>query len=135
LWQGDAEAAAKEFAAALETIPAGRDTPWWIRGERADLELGLGRAFRAAGRFTEAKRVLVAGLARLLDIAKNQPDGVIVRRLGRTHAELAEVLAALHAPSDQIAPHAAAAADWLRNAGGTSGEIREFDRLAGRSEP
>ena len=120
LWQGDSAAAAKEFSAALAVLPTGEDAPWWIRRERAGLELGLARAHRAAGRLREAKRVLLAGLERLREIASKQSDGVVVRRLGRTQAELAEVLAAMHAPPDQIAVHAAPAAGWLRQAGGST---------------
>jgi tetratricopeptide (TPR) repeat protein len=135
LWQGDAGAAAKEFAAALAALPVRDDAPWWMRSERAELQLGLARAHRAGGRLREAKQALLACLEALLDIASKQSDGVVDRRLGRTRAELAEVLAMLRAPSDRIAVQAAPAAAWMRRAGGSSQEILELDRLAGESTP
>jgi tetratricopeptide (TPR) repeat protein len=133
LWEGDAARATKEFAAALAGLPVSKDEPWWDRYERANLELGLARARRAAGQLREAKAILAQTLETLRDIAAKHSDGGLDRRLGRARAELAEVLTALRAPPAEIAPHAEAAVAWLRQAGGSSDEIRELDRLAGRS--
>jgi eukaryotic-like serine/threonine-protein kinase len=135
LWQGDAAGAAREFASALAALPARDDSPWWDRYLRANLQLGLARARRAAGHLRAARPILVQSVGTLSDIAAKHSDGSVDRRLGRARAELAEVLAALRAPPEQIAAHATAAADWLRQAGGAGAEIRELDRLAGRSVP
>jgi tetratricopeptide (TPR) repeat protein/predicted Ser/Thr protein kinase len=132
LWQGDTATAAREFAAAIAAMPATNDPPWWVRYVRANLELGLARAHRAAGQLREAKPVLLQSVERLRGIADRHSDGSVDRRLGRARAELAEILAATHTRSDQVAAVAGPAADWLRQAGGSSIEIRELDRLAGR---
>ncbi|HEY7371954.1 MAG TPA: serine/threonine-protein kinase [Polyangia bacterium] len=133
LWEGDAVRASKEFTSALAAMPVSKDEPWWDRYERANLELGLARARRAMGQLREAKAILAQTLETLRDLAAKHSDGGVERRLGRARAELAEVLAALHAPPAEIAPHAEAAVAWLRPAGGSSAEIQELDRLAGRS--
>jgi tetratricopeptide (TPR) repeat protein/predicted Ser/Thr protein kinase len=135
LWQGDGAAATREFIAAIAAMPSGAELPWWERHVLANLELGLASAHRATGRLSEARTVLLHSLEILRDIAAKHPDGGVDRRLGRAEANLAELLAALHAPSGQIEPHAAAATDWLNHAGGSRAEIRELDRLAGRPAP
>jgi len=129
-WQGNAGNASREFAAALRARPAQDSEPWWERLDRSDLELGYARADRAAGDLRNARLSLERALRTLIDIAPKHPYGETDRRLGRAHAELARVLGATHAPTQQIAAHANPAAAWLRQAGGLPSEIDELDRLA-----
>ena len=135
LWQGDTAAAAREFAAGIKAILAVNDPPWWDRYVHANLELGLAIARREKGQLREAKQLLTQSVERLQEIATKHSDGGVDRRLGRARAELAEVLSAMHAPPSEVAPYAAPAVEWLRQAGGSSGEISELDRLAGQSAP
>jgi tetratricopeptide (TPR) repeat protein len=134
LWLGDAAGAAGAFGDALAVMPRNENVPWWTRLERADLELGRGRALRAIGRNREARRVLENSLRELLIVVAANPDPEVERRAGRARAELATVLSALHAPSAEVARTAGPAAAWLRRAGGMEQEIRELERLAGSSD-
>jgi tetratricopeptide (TPR) repeat protein len=119
-WRGEAARASSEFAAALQALPATDSEPWWDRLERADLELGRGRAERAAGRLADARLSLGVAVNRLIDVSRKTSYSEMDRRLGRARAELAKVLAATGAPPREIAKHAAPAAAWLRRAGGTA---------------
>jgi tetratricopeptide (TPR) repeat protein len=131
LWQGESIAAAGELQALLEARPARKESPWWDRQERADLELALGRAQRSAGRAGDAKRILISASASLADIADKHPAAAVDRRLGRARAELAKVLHSLGAPRGEVARYATPAAKWLRQAGGSASEIAALDRLSG----
>ena len=100
------------------------------RLDRADLVLGSARADEAAGRLREARRSLDVAVRQLVDISHKNPCPDVDRRLGRARAELAKILSATHAPAREIAGHAAPAAAWLRQAGGSPSEIDALDRLA-----
>jgi tetratricopeptide (TPR) repeat protein len=129
-WRGDTPGAAHAFAAALDALPTDAHEPWWTRFERAELELGLGRAERLSGHAREARRALVASIEALTDIVEKHPGGTFERRLGRARVEMVKLLAAVHAPRAEIARHAAPALVWLREAGGLEAEIAEIDRLS-----
>jgi tetratricopeptide (TPR) repeat protein len=134
-WQGNADSASREFAAALRALPANEAEPWWDLLDRADLELGRARADRAAGRLGDARRSLEVAVRQLVDISHKNPFPEVDRRLGRAHAELAKTLAAMRASPRDIAAHAAPAAAWLRRAGGLASEIDELDGLSGSRQP
>jgi tetratricopeptide (TPR) repeat protein len=129
-WQGDTGAATRAFAAALKALPPNDAEPWWDRFDRADLELGLGRALAASGRLREARTTLYASLARFADIANKGLGPNAGSRLGRARAELVHVLVRLNAPRTTISSLAGAAGAWLRQAGGREDEISEFEALA-----
>ena len=130
LWHADAAAAAARFAAACAEIPKRPNEPGWRRFDRAELELGLGRARRAAGDWRSARTVLESVVADLKVLAREQPVPVIERRLARAQAELAAVLRATGGGRAQIAEPARAAATWLRAAGGERGELAALEGLA-----
>jgi tetratricopeptide (TPR) repeat protein/predicted Ser/Thr protein kinase len=132
LWHGDVVAASQEFAAALAALPPRGDEPWWERFDRADLELGRGRALRAAGDLEQARLVLSGVERELSAIATKNGSPNVARRLGRARAELAEVLLALHGSPRTIADLAGAAATWLRRAGGDEKEIALLERASTR---
>jgi hypothetical protein len=129
LWRGDAARAAEQFTAALARLGNRPDEPWWRRLRRAELELGLGRARRAAGALSLACEVLRHCVAELAPIAREHPAAAIDRRLGRARAELALALAASGGPPAEIRELASAAASWLRAAGGSDDEIAALERL------
>jgi len=129
-WRGDTTKAAHEFAAALDAQPMDPQEPWWNRFERAELQLGRGRAERLSGHLREAKQPLKASVDALANIVEKHPGGTFERRLARARAELAKLLAGMHAPPAEIAEYAAPARDWLREASGLDAEIAELDRLS-----
>ena len=131
LWQGDGAAATHGFTDALAAIPPNQREPWWDRLDRAELELGLGRALRSVGRLERAKDVLSSSLDHLCAVASKNPSPYADRRLGRARAELAKVLLALHQPQARAAALASSAAFWLRQASGDDSEIRELERISG----
>ncbi|XXY49879.1 serine/threonine-protein kinase [Sorangium sp. So ce269] len=130
LWRGDAAAAATRFAEAIAALPPQPDEPSWRRLKRAELRLGLGRARRAIGELRGARQALEPSVADLAAIAAEHPAAILDRRLGRARAELAVTLAASGASAAGVAPVAAAAAAWLRQAEGRAEEIAELERLA-----
>jgi hypothetical protein len=80
-------AAASHFAAALAALPPRAEQAPWELESRADLELGLGRALRRAGRSAEARAALEACVASLTASGGDGP--AVQRRLARARAELA----------------------------------------------
>ncbi len=130
LWQGEATEAARAFAAALKAMPPGAHEPWWDRFERAEVELGLGRALSASGHPQEAKRALLASLERFGQIANKRVAANVERRLGRARADLVTVLLSVHGSPATIATLAGSAAAWLRQAGGQQEEIAELEKRA-----
>lgn len=128
-WQGNAAAAAGEFAATLDALRPRQSEPWWDRFERAELQLGLGRALRSSGRPHQAKKALLSGLQGLSEVAAMRLAPNADRRLSRARAELAQVLVTLHESRSRIADLAGPAAGWLRRAGGLEEEIAELERL------
>lgn len=93
-WQGRLDVARRGFEDALRARPPTPTAPFWDRMERAELELGLGRALRAAGRSKEAKKTLKRSLADLTDVARSHPAPITDRRLARARAELAALASA-----------------------------------------
>jgi eukaryotic-like serine/threonine-protein kinase len=65
LWRGENAAAIRGFSAALVARAPRGDAPWWERAQRAELELGLGRAQRAAGDLPAARASLASSIAAL----------------------------------------------------------------------
>jgi protein kinase-like protein len=130
LWRGSARLAARELAATASALPDGEAEPWWSRFERAEAELGLGRALVAAGSARNARGILSSSLSRFEAIARTEPSPRVTRRVGRARAELARVLATLHAPGIAVATLAAPAATYLRAAGGSDAEIANLERLS-----
>jgi predicted Ser/Thr protein kinase/tetratricopeptide (TPR) repeat protein len=128
-WRGDAADAARQLVATLAQ-PQADDPPWWLHLYRAKLELALGRARRRLGQWRGAREALEASVAELTMIVRNHPTAAYERRLGRARAELAMTLAALASPTAEVAPVAAAAAAWLRQAEGSGREIAVLERLA-----
>jgi tetratricopeptide (TPR) repeat protein len=88
LARGHVDAATRQFERALAALPSTPADPWWARWERADLELGLGRALRAGGRAKEAKRALARSLPVLTDVARAHPGAGVERRVAAAQAEL-----------------------------------------------
>jgi predicted Ser/Thr protein kinase/tetratricopeptide (TPR) repeat protein len=127
LWRGAPADAVEQFTAALAAVP---NEPVWKRHERAQLQLGLGRALRAAGRPAMALPALAASTATLAEMSRNHPSAVVLRRLGRARVELALSLAESGDRSAEVAITARAALAWLRQAGGRSDEIAALERLA-----
>jgi len=134
-WKGNPAAAAKEFAAALVAARPRDGEPWWDRFERAELQLGLGRALCLSGRTREAKTALLSSLDVLSEVAGKRLAPNADRRLNRARAELATVLSALHQSRSTIADLAGPAARWLRRAGGREGEIAALEGLARPRRP
>jgi hypothetical protein len=130
LWHAEAATASARFAAALAEMPKQPNEPGWRRFDRAELELGLGRARRAAGDWRSARAVLESVVADLKVLAREQPVPVVERRLARAQAELAAVLMATGGARVQMAEHARAAATWLRAAGGERRELAALEGLA-----
>jgi tetratricopeptide (TPR) repeat protein len=129
-WEGAPERATGQFAKALAEQPKDdAAAAFWIRLEVARLELGMGRAQRAAGHTGAARRTLSASLATLLDVAKKHPDTAIDRLIGRARAELAKTLVATGAGRGEVSEAARPAVIWLEKAGGDPTEIRQLERL------
>jgi predicted Ser/Thr protein kinase len=130
LWHDDAATASRQFAAALAEMPKQPNEPGWRRFDRAELQLGLGRARRAAGDWRSARTILEPLVVELIVLARRQPVPVIERRLARAHAELAAVLMETGGSRAEIAEHARPAVAWLRAAGGERRELAVLEGLA-----
>jgi hypothetical protein len=131
LWRGDAAAAARAFRAALDALgPAKGDAAWFERLGPAVLELGLGRALRAAGDLRAARTALASSTATLVSLMKEHPTADIERRLGRAQIEFALTLANSGAPRTEFVPIAAAGIGWLQNVGGSPSTLHELEGLA-----
>ncbi|HSR95916.1 MAG TPA: protein kinase [Kofleriaceae bacterium] len=128
LWRGDAAGAARTFEAAITASPMEPGQASYKNYVYAKLQLGRGRALRTLGRLDDARRALERSLD-TLDKTDNRLT--VQRRLGRARAETAAVLAAAHAPLDEIRDRAAHALAWYRPAGGAPSLIAELERLAG----
>jgi hypothetical protein len=134
LWEGHAEAASHLFTGALNALPANPREPWWDRFQRAELELGLGRALRASGHLGAARTALRTSLARFVELARKDPSPRVAHRLARARAELAKLSVALPAPTGASADLARLAAGWLRQAGGVPSELVELETIAAGRE-
>jgi tetratricopeptide (TPR) repeat protein/predicted Ser/Thr protein kinase len=132
LWKGDARGAADRFRAAIAERRPSPDEAWWERQQRAELELGLGRALRAMGSFPAARSALESSVAVLAVVAREHPAAKVDRALCRARAELALTLAALGRRDARVAELAAAASSRLKIEGARSVELQELDRLAGQ---
>jgi tetratricopeptide (TPR) repeat protein len=134
LWRGDVESAVAAFSTALAALPVRAGEPWWVRGKRAELQLGLGRALRAAGRPAAARAALEPSVTELALVARNHPVESVERRLGRARADLALALAASGGPPARAQALATQAAARLRRAGGRADEIATLEALVGKLE-
>jgi eukaryotic-like serine/threonine-protein kinase len=118
------------FADVLRQVGPVTGQPSWIVWDAAEAELGAGRAHRAAGQAREAEAALHRARRHLENMVAARPKVFIERRLARTRAELARLLAARRAPRAEIAELARAAADWYRSAGGYEAVLGELAPLA-----
>jgi tetratricopeptide (TPR) repeat protein len=126
-WQGSGAAAAKEFSEALTAIgPIASQAPWWSRFERAELELGRGRALLAVGALPAAQRALQGAVDALGPIANAHPTADHERRFGRATIELAKVMAQNDGNRAELAAVAARAVNYLREVGGSDAEMAEI---------
>jgi tetratricopeptide (TPR) repeat protein/predicted Ser/Thr protein kinase len=132
LWRGDARTAAASFEGALGAMRRARDEPWFEQLRRAELQLGFGRALRAAGDLHGARTTLEKVVAGLGPIVERHPSSLIERRLGRAQVELAQVLDAVRAGDAAVAKAAMAGLAWLKVVGGRNAEIASLERLAHR---
>lgn len=130
LWHADAATASRRFDEALAAMPKQPHEPGWRRFDRAELELGLGRARRAAGAWRSARAVLESVVTDLKVLAREQPVPAIERRLARAQAELVAVLMETGGSRAEIAELARPAATWLRAAGGEGRELAALEGLA-----
>jgi hypothetical protein len=113
-------------------VPVQPGEPAWQRQKRAELQLGLGRAWRAAGRPAAARPALAASAAVLAEIAHDHPNAVVQRRLGRARVELALAAAAMGDHTADAAATAQLALAWLRQVGGRRDEIAALEALTAR---
>jgi tetratricopeptide (TPR) repeat protein len=128
LWRGDLAGAIRAFDGALAEMPYEPSKPWYFKYGHAKLQLGRGRALRAAGKLDEARRVLQRAVDVLAEI--EDPPMPVPRRLGRARAELAAVLSALHRDPVESRELAAKALSWYRRVGGAPAQLSELERLA-----
>jgi tRNA A-37 threonylcarbamoyl transferase component Bud32 len=130
LFRGDAPGAIRQFEAALAAQPPPRTDAWWELAARADLELGLGRARRAAGDLRAARPVLTSSVAALTAVVRDRPLPQLERRLARGRAELAMVLASSGGDPSEIRELAGLARAWLGQAGAPRDELARLEQLA-----
>src|SRR5262245_38313687 len=128
LWRGDIAGALRAFDTALAEAPLDTSKPWYFQYAHAKLQLGRGRALRAASELEDARRALQRSVDILAKI--DDPSIVVERRHARARAELAAVLAALHREPAQVHELAARALSWYRRVGGAPAQLSELERLA-----
>jgi serine/threonine protein kinase len=128
LWRRDVAGALRAFDSALTAMPFEASKPWYFRYGHAKLQLGRGRALRAAGKLDDARYALQRGVEVLSQI--DDPPMAVLRRLGRARAELAAVLAALHRDPAVVRELATKALAWYRRVGGAPAQLSELERLA-----
>jgi len=130
--QNDPHTAAAEFTRLIDDSLAGLSDRSaersWDQVSRAELLLGLGHALRAQGKLRDARATLEASRALLVSVVKAHPSARYERLLARVEIQLAQVLASLHVPKDQIQAVAVAAVTWLRKVGGNEKQIIELSR-------
>jgi tetratricopeptide (TPR) repeat protein len=86
---GGADAPLHELAVAIAEL--GRETDWWARRDRAELQLALGLDLRALGRDGEARDVLAGAVADFEAVEHQARDSLGQQRLARARVELAEL--------------------------------------------
>jgi len=131
LWEGNAGAAAQQFATAVAAAPPKPNESWLARVPRTRLTLGLGRARRQMGDLRGASEALDRARSDLELIVHDHPDTMCQRLLGRARVELAITLSAMGTRVPERIAAAKAAAAWLRRVRGNPDELNRVEALAG----
>jgi eukaryotic-like serine/threonine-protein kinase len=124
----DPGTAAAELAGKIAEQPLPEEQ-WWVRYERAELRLALGRALHTQRRLREARDTLQTAVSELAEIARAHPTVRHERQLGRARIYLALVLSSLQAPPREIEPIAIAARAWLQRVEGSQAQLSKLSAL------
>jgi predicted Ser/Thr protein kinase len=104
LARGDARSAVELFHSAFAAFQRDHLGRWWDHLRNGELRLGLGRAQRALGALSDARREFEASIADLEGVVRNHASADYERRLRRARTELALTLEALAAPRPRRPP-------------------------------